>query len=69
MSAALFACPLCGHRFDPQEHKTCGGCPLQKDCSMVCCPACGYSTVDTGQSKAVKWISSILKRGADREKA
>lgn len=69
MNEHLFACPLCGHRFDPMEHLACGACPLQKDCIIVCCPACGYSTVDAGQSKAVKWVSSILKKDEDREKA
>jgi hypothetical protein len=69
MNEKLFSCPLCGYRFDPQEHLTCGSCPLHKDCSMVCCPACGYSTVDVSQSKTAQWITSILNKDADREKA
>jgi Fe2+ transport system protein FeoA len=46
----LLTCLLCGHRFDPAVHLACQGCPLQKGCSAVCCPACGYQTVDPSQS-------------------
>lgn len=69
MSEKQLSCPLCGHRFNPQEHGSCEACVLQKDCIMVCCPACGYSTVDADRSKAVKWVSSLLKKDAHREKA
>jgi hypothetical protein len=69
MSEHMFTCPLCGHRFDPRQHLACGGCPVNKDCSMVCCPACGYSTVDASQSKLANWIASLGKKDKTREQA
>lgn len=47
------ACPLCGHRFDPEEHQACGSCPLHGGCGNVCCPACGHSTIDPASSATV----------------
>jgi len=68
MNKEMYTCPLCGNRFDPQEHVACGSCPMHTGCSMVCCPHCGYSTVDEGQSKVVKWITTILGKDAIDEK-
>ncbi len=50
MSEHLTECPFCGHRFNPAEKSACQSCPLQKNCNLVCCPACGYQMVDVSGS-------------------
>jgi Fe2+ transport system protein FeoA len=60
--ATQFTCPLCGHGFDPAAHLACQTCPLHAGCHLVCCPACGHTTVDQGQSRIVRWISAFLDR-------
>jgi hypothetical protein len=62
MTAALFTCPLCGHSFDPAAYLACQTCPLHTGCHLVCCPACGHTTVDQGQSRLVRWITTFLNR-------
>ena len=62
MIATQFTCPLCGHGFDPAEHLACQTCPLHSGCHLVCCPSCGHTTVDQGQSRIVRWISAFLDR-------
>jgi len=62
----LIACSMCGNHFDPTEHIVCNGCPLQKGCQLVCCPACGYETVDVRRSTLVRlasgWGNSLKRR-------
>jgi Fe2+ transport system protein FeoA len=60
MIATLYTYPLCGHRFDPAAHLACQTCPLHTGCHLVCCPACGHTTVDQGQSRIVRWITALL---------
>jgi Fe2+ transport system protein FeoA len=62
MIRAHLTCPLCGHNFDPSAHLACQTCPLHTGCRLVCCPACGHTTVDQGQSQIVRWITSFLER-------
>jgi Fe2+ transport system protein FeoA len=62
MIATQFTCPLCGQGFDPAAHLACQTCPLHSGCHLVCCPACGHTTVDQGQSRMVRWISTFLDR-------
>jgi Fe2+ transport system protein FeoA len=62
MIATQFTCPLCGHGFDPAAHLACQTCPLHSGCHLVCCPSCGHTTVDQGQSRIVRWISTFLDR-------
>jgi rubredoxin len=36
-------CSLCGFEFQPEAaQRSCNGCPLVKNCSLVRCPRCGY---------------------------
>ena len=36
-------CPLCGTRYSETEGRVChSGCPLQRSCQLLSCPACGY---------------------------
>jgi Fe2+ transport system protein FeoA len=53
-------CPLCGHSYNPAEQAGCATCPLHSGCSLVCCPACGYKTVDVHQSWLARMASSLL---------
>lgn len=61
MTTELITCMMCGHRFDPTAQMACIDCPLQKNCQLVCCPVCGYETVDPGKSYLARiakhWIS------------
>ncbi len=65
--AALFTCPLCGHGFDPAEHLACQTCPLHSGCHLVCCPRCGHTTVDQGQSRLVRWMASLFERSSAQQ--
>jgi hypothetical protein len=46
-------CSLCGAIFEPDSN-TCGGCALNKDCKLICCPNCGFGI--PGESKLSKWL-------------
>lgn len=39
-------CPLCGFTFDRNDERCHAGCPLSAHCTIICCPNCGYQTVD-----------------------
>jgi len=54
MSPQDIQCSMCGQRFDPEQHLACRACPMHSGCNLVCCPACGYQTVDPGRSKIVR---------------
>ena len=60
MSAKLLTCTLCGHEFDPTVHPACQSCPLQKGCTLVCCPKCGFEMVDVNQSFLVRLVGRWL---------
>lgn len=53
-------CALCGFVFDPAAATTCGGCPLNKNCAIICCPHCGYETLP--ESKLVNFVRRVFKR-------
>jgi Fe2+ transport system protein FeoA len=53
-------CPLCGHSYNPAEEPGCAACPLHSGCNLVCCPACGYKTVDAHQSWLARTASSLM---------
>lgn len=56
MSSRDFRCSMCGGRFDPDQHLACQACPMNSGCDLVCCPHCGYQTVDPGRSKIVRLV-------------
>ncbi len=67
MSDQNFTCPMCGTRFNPAGQEACSACPLHKGCHMVCCPACGYTTINTNHSQILELgtkMIGILKRQA-----
>ena len=61
MSQQDIQCSMCGQRFDPEQHIACQACPMHSGCNLVCCPACGYQTVDPGRSKMVRLARFFTK--------
>lgn len=59
MAETVFLCPVCGHRFDPVVHGACCACPLHQGCNLLCCPDCGYQTVDPTRSRLARWWGSL----------
>jgi len=61
MKKDIIICPMCGCRYNVDEQAACQACPINKDCQMVCCPVCGYKTIDTAGSKLAgiveKWFN------------
>ncbi|MFQ6058327.1 MAG: hypothetical protein ACE5MB_05515 [Anaerolineae bacterium] len=55
-------CPLCGYEFDEQQMACRTNCPLNRDCNLICCPNCGYQTVDESRSKTAAWLRRVLKK-------
>lgn len=53
-------CPMCGHRYASQDHLGCKSCPVNKECTLVCCPACGYQTVNARKSRFARFVQSLL---------
>ena len=53
-------CPLCGATFDAAGQGCRPSCPMARGCSVVCCPACGYSFPQ------VSGVAGGLRRLLDR---
>ncbi|MEZ5077580.1 MAG: hypothetical protein R2725_09070 [Solirubrobacterales bacterium] len=61
LGAREVCCALCGHRFDPDQHAACQGCPLGSGCALSCCPACGFSTADPSRSRLVRVLRRLRR--------
>ena len=51
-------CPLCGGAVPSDRSHCARGCPMARNCRILCCPHCGYgfvedSTVATGIGRLV----------------
>ncbi len=57
-------CAMCGYEFDEKSLVCHNACPLGSHCSVVCCPQCGYSTVDPQRSSVVRWVDRLFHRAA-----
>jgi hypothetical protein len=55
-------CHLCGLDFDARHLACHTACPLHQYCTVICCPNCGYQTVDTSRSKVVAGLRRIAAR-------
>jgi Fe2+ transport system protein FeoA len=55
-------CSLCGFKFDETRLVCHGSCPLNVYCAVVCCPHCGYQTVDMAKSPVNTAVRSLLAR-------
>ncbi|MBN1412887.1 MAG: hypothetical protein JW969_18750 [Spirochaetales bacterium] len=61
------ACPLCGFRYE-KDSARCAGCPMGQSCTVICCPHCGYKTVDESWAESfidklrrfIKWLKKII---------
>jgi hypothetical protein len=53
---------MCGSRFDTDQMRACETCPMHKGCALVCCPECGYSTIDPRRSQLVGAGSGLVRR-------
>lgn len=70
MSGTHIDCPLCGHHFVAHDHAGCSSCPMGASCATVCCPACGYSTIDvTRTSLAARLARLFQKKSSTLENA
>ncbi len=56
-------CSLCGYEFDETDRSCHTGCPMSKNCNLICCPHCGYQTVDTSRSPTARLLEKLLDRG------
>ena len=52
-------CQLCGGTFDPAHLACHTSCPLHQHCAVVCCPHCGYSSVDDSRSALVRVVRGV----------
>jgi rubredoxin len=64
---AEITCSMCGHTFNPQGHTTCSACPVKKGCQLVCCPACGFETIDPQQSTLARLVMNFINRREAKE--
>ena len=65
----LHTCPLCGHRFDAGALTCHEQCPLGRGCNLVCCPACGYETVDETSSRLARRLARVGRVAGGRRDA
>lgn len=52
-------CALCNYEFDKTDLLCHAGCPLAKQCAVICCPNCGYQVVDESRSHTLGFIRKI----------
>lgn len=55
-------CQLCSYEFDESQVAGCSSCALNKHCAIICCPNCGYQSVDESQSKLTQALLRIFNR-------
>jgi hypothetical protein len=57
----VVTCALCGHDYDETAMSCRGRCPLASatGCDLLCCPYCGYQTVDERQSAAARLLRRL----------
>ncbi len=46
-------CPLCANEFEPAGLGCHASCPFGRHCRLICCPNCGFQTVDETKSGLV----------------
>lgn len=55
-------CSMCGYEFSADNLACHASCPLAKGCSVICCPNCGYTTVDSRNSRIVRLFQDLAKK-------
>lgn len=54
-------CSMCGAEFEADAAaRSCSGCPLVGNCSLVRCPSCGFDNVP--ESRLVGWVRKLNQR-------
>ena len=54
-------CSMCGADFEVEDAaRSCNGCPLVGNCSLIRCPACGYDNVP--ESRLLGWVRRMRCR-------
>lgn len=61
----IIRCPLCGFPIDASDAGCRKGCPMERTCSLVCCPRCHYS-FPIPQSKVVNFFKNLFGKGTRR---
>jgi hypothetical protein len=59
MTEKEITCTMCGYKYKPSGLHSCQSCPINHDCSLICCPNCGFQSVDIEKTKFTKFISSL----------
>jgi len=62
-------CPLCGFRYDRSDERCHVGRPLSANCSIICCPNCGYQTVDESRGFVGRLSGWMRRRSRHRHAA
>jgi Fe2+ transport system protein FeoA len=57
-------CAMCGFEFEQADLTCHSACPLASACSVVCCPRCGYSTVDPRRTGLSRRVMHLFNRRA-----
>lgn len=55
-------CALCGYEFAERELTCHSSCPLAHHCAVICCPNCGYQTVDESRSAIVTLLNRFRRK-------
>lgn len=55
-------CAMCGYDFDETGLACHQSCPISSGCAVICCPRCGYSTVDPARSTVSSWLQRVFKK-------
>lgn len=55
----MLHCQLCGYEFEPDTLTCHTGCPMGRHCNLVCCPHCGYHSIDESRSRAASWLRRL----------
>jgi Fe2+ transport system protein FeoA len=58
-------CAMCGFEFEQTDLTCHAACPLGAACSVVCCPRCGYSTVDPRRTGLASRVMGLFNRRAE----
>jgi hypothetical protein len=63
----MLTCPMCGTQFDPEQHRSCQACPLQRGCQLACCPNCGFEMVNVQKSALARLAARWLKPASGQQ--
>lgn len=61
-------CAMCGYEFEPSQLTCHRGCPLGAHCMVICCPRCGYSTVDSARAVVTRGLLRLFGKGEGASK-